>query len=183
MALPFFTPVEARVIIEAINVLGIALDSLEADASEAEDHRFIGQASRFTVEDGSERSDHYTVRPIRVECDLRFSDVAYSKFNPLKSLESANGRGRKAALKLIDWNRTGAELRLTTGLASYSSIIAEEVTAPRSSADGRSVLCRVVFAELPINERSGDGIQGASKTVIEAVEHTAFGLIRLGDLS
>lgn len=183
MALPFFTPVEARVIIEAINEQGISFDSLEADASEAEDHRFVGQASRFTVEDGSERSDHYTVRPIQVECDLRFSDVAYSKFNPLKSLESASGRGRKAALKLIDWNRNGVELRLTTGLASYSPLIAEDVTAPRSSADGRSVLCRVVFAELPVNVRSGAGVQGATKRVIEAVEHTAFGIIRLGDVS
>lgn len=183
MPLPFFGPIEARVIITAVDDNGLTIDSIEADASEAEDHRFVGQASRFTVEDGSTRSDHYTVRPVQVEADLRFSDVAYSKINPLKSLESANARGRKAALKLIDWNRNGVQLRLTTGLASYNNIIAEDVTVPRSAADGRSVLCRVVFSELPINVRSGAGVQGATTKVIEAVEHTAFGIIRLGDLS
>lgn len=183
MALPFFTPVEARVIIEAVNERGVAVDSLEVDASEAEDHRFIGEISTFTLEDGSERADHITIRPIQVEADLRFSDVAYSKFNPLKTLESGVGRGRKNAVKLIGWQRDKRILRLTTGLASYSNIVAREITAPRSSADGRSVLCRVVFQELPVNVRSGVGVGGATTSVIEAVEHTAFGLVRLGDLS
>ncbi|MHC4397897.1 MAG: phage baseplate protein, partial [Planctomycetota bacterium] len=158
-------------------------DIIEADASEAEDHLFSGDVSRLTVEDGSERADNITIRPIQVEADLRFSDVAYSKFNPVKSLESADGRGRKAALKLIGWHRSKRLLSLTTGLAAYSNIAIRQITAPRTSADGRSVLCRVVFVELPVNIRSGAGIQGATKSVITAVEHTAFGLIRLGDLS
>ena len=163
MALPIFGPIEARVIIRPDDNYN---DVIEADASEAEDHRFIGDVSNFTIEDGSERADHITIRPIQVEADLRFSDVAYSKFNPAKGLESADGRGRKTALKLIEWHRSKRILQLTTGLASYSNIVAKEITAPRSADDGRSVLCRVVFAELPVNVRSGTGIQGATKSCL-----------------
>jgi len=183
MALPVFLPVEARVIIEALDGNGIPTDSIEADASEAEDHRFLGDISVFTVEDGSERADHITIKPILIEADLRFSDVAYSKLNPLKSLESADGRGRKTARKLIDWNRNKRILRLTTGLASYSSIYAKEVVNPRTTDDGRSFLLRVVFAEIPVNIRSETGNPNASTSVIEEVEHTVFGLVRLGDSS
>ena len=180
MALPFFGTIEARLTIRPEDNFA---DIIEADASEAEDHKFSGDVSRLTIEDGSERADHITIRPIVIECDLRFSDVAYSKLNPLKALESGNGRGRKAALKLIGWQRTKRILLLTTGFAAYSNIVVREITAPRTAADGRSVLCRVVFAELPVNVRSGAGVQGATKTVITEVEHTAFGIVRLGDLS
>lgn len=182
MPVPFFTPIEARFIIEALDDNGVTTDVIEADASEAEDHRFVGDVAEFTIEDGSSRVDHITIMPIQIEADLRFSDVAYSKFNPAKSLESADGRGRKAARKIIDWSRNKRFLRLTTGLASYSNIYAKEIVNSRSAGDGRSFLCRVVFAEIPVNSRDG-GAPGAAVRVIEEVEHTAFGLVRLGDLS
>ena len=175
----FFTPTESRLIIQ----LDDRSDLIEADVSESEDHRFAGDISELTIEDGSNISDHITILPINLELDLRFSDTPVSKFNPLKFLDAEEGRGRKTALKLIGWQRAKRQLIITTGLASYSNIAIKSISIPRTAADGRSVLCRAVFAELPVNVRSGTGIQGTTKTVITEVEHTFLRLVRLGDLS
>lgn len=174
-----FLPTEARLIIQ----LADRSDLIEVDVSESEDHNFPGDVSELTIEDGSNVSDHITNLPINLALDLRFSDTPVSKFNPLKSLETEEGRGRKTALKLIGWKLEKRQFIITTGLGSYSDIALKSISVPRTAADGRSVLCRAVFAELPINARSGAGIQGTTKTVITAVEHTAFGLVRLGDIS
>lgn len=174
-----FLPRESRLIIQLDDRSGL----IEADVSESEDHRFPGDVSEIPIEDGSNISDHITILPINLELDLRFSDTPVSKFNPTKFLEAEEGRGRKTALKLIGWQRAKRQFILTTGLASYSNIAIKSISIPRTAADGRSVLCRVVFAEIPVNARSGVGIQGATKSVITEVAHTAFGLIRLGDIS
>lgn len=176
-----FLPTETKVIIQPTDNTS---DLLEVDASENEDHRFAGDVSELPIEDGSKVADHITILPIRLEFDLRFTDLAISKFNPLKSLEeSADGRSRKAFEKMLGWQRGKRELIVTTGLASYTNMIIRELDVPRSNPDGRSVMCRTVFAELPIVLRSGAGQQGTTKTVIKAVEHTAFGLVVLGDIS
>lgn len=174
-----FLPIESRLIIQ----LADRSDLIEVDVSESEDHNFPGDVSEIPIEDGSQVTDHITNLPINLALDLRFSDTPVSKFNPLKSLEAEEGRGRKTALKLIGWKLDKRQFIITTGLASYSNIALKSISIPRTAADGRSVLCRAVFAEIPINARSGAGIQGTTKTVITAVEHTAFGLIRLGDIS
>lgn len=175
----FFTLTEARLIIQ----LDDRSDLIEVDVSEAEDHNFPGDVSEIPIEDGSNITDHITNLPLNLALDLRFSDTPVSKFNPLKSLEAKEGRGRKTALKLIGWKLSKRQFIITTGLASYSNIALKSISVPRTAADGRSVLCRAVFAEIPINARSGAGVQGTTKTVITEVEHTAFGLVRLGDIS
>lgn len=175
----FFTPIEARLIIQ----LADRSDLIEVDVSEAEDHNFPGDVSEITIEDGSNITDHITNLPLNLALDLRFSDTPVSKFNPLKSLEAEEGRGRKRAFKLLGWKRAKRQFIITTGLFSYSNIALKSLSIPRTAADGRSVLCRAVFAEIPINARSGAGVQGTTKTVITEVEHTAFGLVRLGDIS
>jgi len=176
-----FLPTEVKLLIQPADR---AEPLLEVDASMSEDHRFSGDVSELPIEDGSKKVDHVTILPIRLEFDLLFSDLAISKFNPLKSIEeSADGRGRKAFEKLLGWQRGKRELIVTTGLASYTNMFIKNLDVPRSAADGRSITCRVVFAELPIVVRSGAGQQGTTKTVIAAVEHTAFGLIVLGDIS
>lgn len=174
-----FLLTESKVLIQ----LDDRSDIIEVDVSEAEDHNFPGDVSEITIEDGSNVVDHITNLPLNLALDLRFSDTPISKFNPLKSLEAFEGRGRKTALKLIGWKLDKRQFIITTGLASYSNIALKSISIPRSAADGRSVLCRAVFAELPINARSGDSVQGTTRTVITAVKHTAFGLVRLGDLS
>lgn len=175
-----FLPTESRLIIQRQDN---KTDLIEVDVSENEDYRFRGEVSRYPIEDGSNISDNISILPIGIELDLRFSDTPVSKFNPLKSLESAEGRGRKTALKLIGWFQTKETLIITSGFASISNMAIESITVPRSSDDGKSVLCRTVFAELPIIVKSGSGIEGATTVVITEIEHTAFGLIRLGDLS
>lgn len=180
----FFTPTEAKLLIQSVRPDGkLDPDVIEVDVSEAEDYNFPGDVSELPIEDGSSISDHITNLPLNMSLDLRFSDTPVSKFNPLKSLEAEEGRGRKTALKLIGWKRDKRQFIITSGLASFNSIALKSISIPRTAADGRSVLCRAVFAEIPINARSGDGIQGTTKTVITAVEHTAFGLVRLGDIS
>jgi len=176
-----FLPTEVKVLIRPADDI---LDLLEVDASENEDHRFSGEVSELPVEDGSKKVDHITILPIKLEFDLRFSDLAISKFNSLKSLEeSADGRSRKAFEKLLGWQRGKRELIVTSGLASYTNMFISNIDVPRSASDGRSVMVRTVFNELPIVRRSGAGQQGSTKTVISPVEHTAFGLIDLGDIS
>jgi len=176
-----FLPTEAKLLIQPADRTE---KLLEVDASMNEDHRFAGDVSELPIEDGSKVVDHITILPIILEFDLLFSALAISKFNPLKSIEeSADGRDRKAFERLLGWQRGKRELIVTTGLASYTDMFIKNLDVPRSSADGRSTMCRVVFAELPIVARSGAGQQGTTKTVIEPVEHTAFGLITLGDIS
>lgn len=185
----FFNPLttEQRVLIQVYSspetVEAIIVDSLEADVSENENYTFDGNISELTIEDGSKISDHITILPIQADLDLRFSDTPFSKFNPLKSLEAEVGRGRKAALKLIGWHRDKERFILTTSLASFDNMGIKRIEAPRSSADGRSVLCRVTFKEIPVAPRSGLQATGFIKSVITEVEHTIFGPIALGDLS
>lgn len=175
----FFLPTESKLIIWLDNYS----DFIEADVSEAEDHNFPGDVSEIPIEDGSNVVDHITNLPLNLALDLRFSDTPISKFNPLKFLDAAEGRGRKTALKLIGWKLDKRQFIITTGLASYKNIALKSISVPRTAADGRSTLCRAVFAELPINARSGGFFPGTTRSVITAVEHTAFGLVRLGDLS
>ncbi len=188
----FFNPLatEQRVLIELIDradlieaTLADILDSAEADVSEGENYRFQGEVSRLPIEDGSNVSDHITVLPFDMELDLRFSDTPFSKFNPLKSLDSEVGRGRSLALKLVEWQRNKENFILTTSLASFSPVAISEIQIPRAAEDGKSVLCRVTFAEIPLVSRSLTDVEGFTKSVISEVEHTAFGLAVLGDLS
>lgn len=185
----FFNPLttEQRVVIQLLDrteaVTAEIADRLEVDVSENENYTFSGEISRLPIEDGSQVTDHITVLPFETEMDLRFSDVAFSKFNPLKSLESEAGRGRKAALKLIGWQRSKKTFIITTGLASFNNVAIRRIDVPRSAADGRSILCRTVFAEIPLVVSSGQVQTDIARSVITAVEHTIFGLVSLGDLS
>ena len=159
------------------------IDELEADVSESENYRFQGEISQLPIENGSRVADHITILPFEIELDLRFSDLPFSKFNPLKSLEAEAGRGRSLALKLINWQREKKQFIVTTGLASFNSMAISSIDAPRSAADGRSVLCRTMFKEVPLVARSGLDVIGIVRSVISDVEHTAFGLVALGDIS
>lgn len=188
----FFNPLETeqRVLIQLVDrsdaveaSIAPVVDTLTPDVSEGEDYRFQGEVSRIPIEDGSMVSDHITIAPFDIELDLRFSDVSFSKFNPLEALNSVSGRGREKALKLISWFRAKNQYILTTSFASFDNVAISQIDVPRSSADGRSVLCRVTFAEIPLVARSGLEVQGLIRSVISAVEHTAFGLVVLGDLS
>lgn len=175
-----FLPTETRLIIQLADRSAL----LEVDVSEAEDHIFEGDVSEFPIEDGSKRSDHITIMPIKLEFDLRFTDLAISKFNPLRSIEeSADGRGRKAVQTLIEWHRTKKELIIISGFAAYNNMVIASLRVPRSFADGRSVVARIRFMELPVVARSGAAVQGSTKTVVVDVEHTVRGLVVLGDLS
>jgi hypothetical protein len=188
----FFNPLETeqRVLIQLVDrsdaveaTIAPIIDTLTPDVSENENYRFQGEVSRLPIEDGSQVSDHITVNPFDIELDLRFSDFVFSKFNPLASLDSSSGRGREKALKLISWFQAKRQYILTTSFASFDNVAIRQIDIPRSAADGRSVLCRVMFAEIPLVARSGLEVQGLVRSVISSVEHTAFGLIVLGDLS
>lgn len=188
----FFNPLltEQRVLIQLVNrsdfleaTVSTVVDSLESDVSESETYRFQANVSQLPVENGTKTSDHITTLPFNIELDLRFSDTPFSKFNPLKSLDSAVGRGRQAALKLQRWWKEKQMYILTTSLASFNNVAISSLEIPRTSADGKSVLCRVVFTEIPIVPRSLGNVQGFVRSVIQEVEHTVFGPVSLGDLS
>ena len=181
--MPFFPPSEAKVIIKVLSASGAPVDSIVADVSVSENYSFEGDVSRLPIEDGSRLTDHVTILPIEIELDLIFSDTPFSKFNPTEFLQGAEGLGRKVAKKLIGYQRDVNEIRLVTGFASFSNMVIKKIDIPRSAANGRSVTCRTVFSELQKVQRSTVGGTPITTTVIGDVEHTAFGIVDLGNLT
>ncbi len=158
-------------------------DAVICDASLSEDHIFKYNISKVPVEDGSIKSDHITIEPIRLEMTLLFTDTPVSNFNPLASLKSEEGRARKLFQKVLMFSRNKTILKITTGLQAYSDMAIEELSAPRRSSNGYKVECRVIFSELPVVIRSDPDKAGTLKTTIYEVSHTAVGLTEIGVLT
>lgn len=156
--------------------------TIEVDVTPTQDHDLNNEISDFPLEDGSIASDHITVLPNVVELDLTFSDTPISKFNPTVQFDSAEGRSRGLFRQLQDIKKNKVKCLLITGLQSYRNMYILKIGVPRRSGDGKKVSCLTTFKELTILTRAGTGIQGVVAPVTADVEHTARGLIEIGDL-
>lgn len=174
--MPFF-PFDIRIIIKPETGA-----TIEVDVAPTQDHDLNNEISDFPLEDGSIASDHITVLPNVVEIEAIFSDTPISKFNPTVQLDSAEGRGRNFFRKIQNIKNNKIKCLLITGLQAYNNMYVLKMPVPRRSGDGKQVKILITFKELIILTRAGTGIQGVVSPVTADVEHTARGLIEIGDL-
>ena len=156
--------------------------TIEVDVTPTQDHDLNNIITDFPLEDGSIAIDHITVLPNVVELDLTFSDTPVSKFNPVVQFDSAEGRSRGLFRQIQDIKNNKVKCLLITGLQSYRNMYILKISVPRRTGDGKKVSCLTTFKELIILTRAGSGRQGVASPVTFNVEHTARGLIEIGDL-
>jgi hypothetical protein len=173
-----FLPYDVRTII-----LPETGSAIEVDATPTQDHDLQNAITEFPLEDGAKAGDHITRQPNQVELEAVFSDTPISKFNPLAQLGSSEGRSREFFRKMQDIKNNAVKCILVTGLQSYRNMYVLKISVPRRSGEGKMVRCMTTFKEIIINTRAGTGRQGVTTPVTADVEHTARGLIEIGDLS
>jgi hypothetical protein len=157
--------------------------AIEIDVTPTQDHDLQNNITEFPLEDGAKAGDHITVLPNVVEIEAVFSDTPISKFNPAAQFQSREGRSREFFRKVQDLKNNKVKCTLVTGLQSYRNMYILKMPVARRSGDGKQVRILITFKEIIINSRAGTGRQGVTTPVTFDVEHTARGLVEIGDLS
>ena len=181
-----------------------ALELLKIDATRAEEHSFKAKATQHEVEDGANISDHVIKAGRTVTLDGVISDdpisivaaavgnlagitgslvegvggaVATGAISKLGSELIANGsKPSKDAIDILEYiYEESIPLMITTSIKTYTNMIMESLTIPRSSKTANSLEFKASFREARIVESEVVDIPPAATTVDGAIEEQKGG--------
>lgn len=127
------------------------------DAAISEEHVRESEVTNFPVEDGTNISDHIIIQPeqLTIEGIISESPVQYLT----NILDSSPEIDLADAWKEIEslW-RSGAVLKITTGLQEYPEMICTSLVVPRDGTTGHSIRIKATFQEWRVAETSVTGV-------------------------
>jgi len=143
-----------------------SIGDIEIDAVLNEEHVLPARVTRNPVEDGSEFSDNIVVLPVSLSMTARVSDASMTPIIPSfgsKSIDAYN------ALAELQTNKELVEV--VTGIRTYQNMYIENMTVPRTGADGSSLRFELSMSELLI---VGDKAETNRELISEDVAHSAL---------
>ncbi len=173
---------------------------VEVDAVISENHRYNSLVTQNPIEDGSIISDHIVNLPVILEMEGRFTDTPFGFLTSLVAgvavgaltTELTNSQAIGAltaatATALLSETRPGLSkikfkllvalqvtretIDIVTGIQTYSNMVVESLSAPRSSADGRSIRFNATFRELLV---AGDTSESNRERVVDSLWGTVI---------
>ena len=126
------------------------------DAVLSEEHVRESEVTNFPVEDGTNISDHIILQPevLTMEGVISESPVQYLT----NILDSSPEIDLADAWKEVEslW-RSGAVLKITTGLQEYPEMVCTSLVVPRDGTTGQSIRIKATFQEWRVAETNVSG--------------------------
>lgn len=144
------------------------------DSVNSETHTSAVRFTRYPVESGRLFSDHAQEQPDQLELNILITDT------PLTDGKSSyEGRYRAIYSQLRLWQKFKAEILITLGLRSYTSMYLEEMIISKQPTDGKSIRATLKFIEVPRATQTLYEL-AANLLVDSSIVHTATDLIPIG---
>lgn len=132
---------------------GNTLESIAFDATPKEDHSREAEVTSNPVESGSNMTDHVRQLPNKISIECLVTDYpstsSLARTIPqatfLGSGKPEEGRSTLILNKLDELQRTGALVRLDTGIRSYDNLVIKSVRAPRDASLKKALRLSIEF--------------------------------------